>query len=73
MEIVSEASRSIPEELKSKYPVMPWRQIADFGNRLRHAYHDVDAQIVWKILKQDLDDLQDVVVLMKSRLGEDLG
>ncbi|MGO9544307.1 MAG: DUF86 domain-containing protein [Rhodomicrobium sp.] len=69
LEIVSEASRSIPEDLKSKYPATPWRRIADFGNRLRHAYHDVDTVAVWKIVQQDLDDLKKVVLQMKTGLG----
>jgi uncharacterized protein with HEPN domain len=71
LEIVSEASRSIPEDPKAQYSITPWRQIADFGNRLRHAYRDVDTLIVWKILQQDLDNLRNAAILMKSNLGED--
>jgi uncharacterized protein with HEPN domain len=63
-------ARSIPEDLKIKHPLIPWRSIADFGNRLRHAYHDVDSQIVWKIVHQDLDNLRSAVLLLKAQLGE---
>jgi uncharacterized protein with HEPN domain len=38
-EIISEASRFIPEDLKAKSANIPWRRIADLGNWLRHAYH----------------------------------
>ena len=66
LEIISEASRSIPENLKSRYSDLPWRRIADLGNRLRHAYNQVDGLIVWKIVTEDLDELQSVVTLMKT-------
>ncbi len=33
---------------------MPWRDIADLGNLLRHAYHQVDVDILWNIAKDDL-------------------
>ncbi len=70
LEIISEASRSIPEDIKTKYSDLPWRRIADLGNRLRHAYHQVDSLIVWKILTDDLGELQRVMTLMKTGLGK---
>jgi uncharacterized protein with HEPN domain len=39
LEIISEASRFIPAELKAKEPGINWRGLADLGNWLRHAYH----------------------------------
>jgi uncharacterized protein with HEPN domain len=42
LEILSEASRHIPETLKAKAPDVPWRRVGDIGNHLRHAYHRVD-------------------------------
>jgi uncharacterized protein with HEPN domain len=64
LEIISEASRSIPESLKAEY--------ADLGNRLRHAYHQVDSLIVWKIVTEDLGDLERVATLMKAGFEKDL-
>ncbi|WP_394892866.1 DUF86 domain-containing protein [Mesorhizobium sp. AaZ16] len=45
LEILSEASRHLPAELKAKAPETPWRRIGDIGNHLRHAYNRVDAEI----------------------------
>jgi uncharacterized protein with HEPN domain len=45
LEVLSEASRHIPETWKAAHPEIPWRQVADIGNHLRHAYHNVDAEI----------------------------
>ena len=49
LEILSEASRHIPDAWKTSHPGIPWKQIADMGNHLRHAYHAIDAEILWQI------------------------
>jgi uncharacterized protein with HEPN domain len=46
LEIISEASRHIPGELKAAHPEIPWVRVADIGNRIRHSYHAVDSEIV---------------------------
>jgi uncharacterized protein with HEPN domain len=58
LEIVCEASRYIPEEVKRRDPSLPWPRMIDFGNRLRHAYHQVDAEIVWGVVARDLAPLK---------------
>jgi uncharacterized protein with HEPN domain len=37
LEIICEASRHIPENVRSCEPGIPWTRMVDFGNRLRHA------------------------------------
>lgn len=64
LEIISEASRHIPEELKSSHPEIPWRQIADIGNWLRHVYDRIDPALLWNIYTDDLDDLDRAIKLM---------
>jgi uncharacterized protein with HEPN domain len=49
LEIISEASRHIPPEMKDGAPEIPWSDIAAIGNHLRHAYHRVDFEILWRI------------------------
>jgi uncharacterized protein with HEPN domain len=49
LEIISEASRQLPEPWKERFPDVPWREIAAIGNRLRHAYWGLDAGILWSI------------------------
>jgi uncharacterized protein with HEPN domain len=57
-EIISEASRFIPADLKASQKNIPWQRIADLGNWLRHAYHRIDAEILWNIAHNDLDPLK---------------
>jgi uncharacterized protein with HEPN domain len=57
LEIISEASRFIPSDLKAKEPGINWRRLADLGNRLRHAYHRTDAGLLWSMIEDDLEPL----------------
>jgi uncharacterized protein with HEPN domain len=61
LEIISEASRYIPDDVKLRYDEVPWRRIADIGNRLRHAYHAVDSAIVWEIVIGELPQFCGVI------------
>ena len=61
IEIISEAVRHIPEEVRDKYPDVPWRNIMAIGNKLRHEYHRVDADIMWDITQVHLKELRPVI------------
>jgi uncharacterized protein with HEPN domain len=68
IEIISEASRRIPEEAKALRPDIPWRAIAGVGNILRHEYHAVAPRIVWDVVARDLPGLARAVEEISSRL-----
>ena len=58
LEVISEASRHIPDEMKKREATIAWQRMADLGNRLRHAYHRVDPDILWDIVQNDLPPLK---------------
>jgi uncharacterized protein with HEPN domain len=66
LEILSEASRHIPRAVKDSVDV-PWRDIADFGNLLRHAYHRVDPDMLWNICGDDLKSLKAAIERLMSK------
>lgn len=57
LEIISEASRHIPEGYKALAPEIPWRQIAAIGNLLRHEYQRADSSATWNIVIEHLPRL----------------
>jgi uncharacterized protein with HEPN domain len=61
LEIISEASRRLPDGLKARHPGIPWKQMAGAGNVYRHDYEDVAARYVWHTLQRDLPALRIVV------------
>jgi uncharacterized protein with HEPN domain len=71
LEIVSEASRSIPDSLKATEPTIPWRDIASIGNLLRHEYQRAEPVIVWNIADRHLDLLDSAVRNMIQRTADD--
>lgn len=58
VEIISEASRHLPDDLKTRHPGIPWRKVAGIGNILRHDYGRVAAPILWTLVRDSLPDLE---------------
>jgi len=61
LEIVSEASRRLPDDLKARHPSMAWKQMAGAGNVYRHDYEDVAARYVWDTVQLALPPLRAVI------------
>jgi uncharacterized protein with HEPN domain len=61
LEVVCEAARKLPDNIKQAERDIDWRKMNDFGNRLRHAYHETDVDIVWDIVQNHLPRLNSFV------------
>jgi uncharacterized protein with HEPN domain len=62
LEILSEASRRLPNEYKDREDQIPWRAIAGIGNVLRHDYHETYPTVLWDTCEKDLKQLKDAVL-----------
>jgi uncharacterized protein with HEPN domain len=60
-EIISEASRRLPNDLKARHPAIGWKQMAGAGNIYRHNYEDVAAEFVWETVERALPPLRAVI------------
>src|SRR4051794_16895623 len=67
LEIISEASRRLRDDLKARHPAVAWKQMAGAGNVYRHDYEDVAAQFVWDTVQRALPSLRDVVEVEIAR------
>jgi len=61
LEIISEASRRLPADMKAEHPTIAWTDMAGAGNIYRHQYEDVAARLVWDTVQLALPPLRDVV------------
>jgi len=60
LEIISEATRRLPEDSKFRHPEIDWVAVAAAGNIYRHEYEGVDERLIWKTLQTDLEPLEAV-------------
>lgn len=60
VEIVSEASRHLTDELKVRHPEIPWPKVAGIGNVLRHEYERIAPDVLWSVARDDLPPLEKV-------------
>lgn len=69
LEIIGEAVKNIPDEIRSKHPDIPWKQIAGMRDVLIHEYFGVNLGRVWKVIVEDIDKLgKEINKLKKENL-----
>ncbi len=57
IEVIGEAANNISPEFRDQHPAIQWQPIIAVRNRLIHGYADVDLDIVWNIVTEDLPRL----------------
>jgi len=67
LEVISEASRRLPDDLKARHPAIAWTEMAGAGNVYRHDYQDVASRRVWDTVRLALPPLRTVIVAELSR------
>ena len=70
VEIVSEASRHIPEDMKERHPAIPWPEIRAIGNLLRHHDGRIDDRVIWRIATSSLPELKQVVEALLAEIED---
>lgn len=56
LELIGEAARNVPEQVRSAHPEIPWRMIIATRNRLIHAYLGIDDDTIWSIIRDEVPE-----------------
>lgn len=70
-EIIGEATKNLPKEVKERYPDTPWSSMYRLRNRLTHEYFGIDYEVIWRIaseyLPQNLSEINSIISEEKNR------
>lgn len=58
LEIIGEAAKNLPSEIKEKNPDIPWKKMAGLRDVLIHEYFGVDLELTWQIIQNDIPVLK---------------
>jgi uncharacterized protein with HEPN domain len=61
LEVLGEASKKIPDDIKTRYSRIPWKRMAGMRDKLIHEYFGVDLQIVWNVVKKELPPVKPAI------------
>jgi len=61
LEIIGEAAKKIPQNIRDEYPQIEWKKISGMRDRLIHDYGGVDYLIVWDVVKKRVPQLAPLI------------
>jgi uncharacterized protein with HEPN domain len=64
IEVIGEASKKVPPELKIRYPNVPWRAMSGMRDRLIHGYFGVDYDLIWDVVQNKIPTLREQILEM---------
>jgi len=71
LEIIGEAAKNIPEEIREEHDEIPWKRMMGLRNIMIHDYFGVDLSIIWKIASSNLPETKPNIILLLKDLGKE--
>lgn len=69
IEIISEATRHLPDELIAHEPDIPWKQVRGIGNVLSHEYHKIADPIIWAVVTDSLPAVHQAITRLTAEVA----
>lgn len=61
LEVIGEATKKIPDNLRKKHSEIPWKRMAGMRDKLIHEYFGVDLEIVWEVVNNELPPIKPLI------------
>ncbi|KXS40170.1 MULTISPECIES: HepT-like ribonuclease domain-containing protein [Methanohalophilus] len=68
IEVIGEATKNIPESIKTEYPSIPWRNIAGMRDKMIHAYFGIDMDILWKTATEEIPQIEPQIMQILHKI-----
>lgn len=71
VEVIREAAANIPEDIRSQFAEIPWREIKGMRNKLVHQYFGINMEVVWQTIQEDLPMIINVIdIVLEQEKGK---
>ncbi len=60
-EIIGEAAKQVPENVKQEHPSVPWKEMAGMRDKLIHFYFGVNYELLWQTIKNRIPEIKPVI------------
>jgi len=70
IEIIGEAVKNLPDDLKKEHTEIPWRDIAGLRDIVVHQYFGLDLELIWDVVKKDIPQLKPSILSLRDELRD---
>jgi len=70
LEIIGEATKNIPKQIRQKYRKLPWADMAGMRDKIAHFYFGIDYTIVWEVIKERLPEIKPIIQKILKEMEE---
>jgi uncharacterized protein with HEPN domain len=68
LEVMGEASKRIPDEVRAKHSDIPWKRMAGMRDKLIHEYVGVDLETVWDVIQEEIPPIRPLLEELRDNL-----
>jgi len=70
LEVIGEAAKHVPDEIREKYNDVPWREMAGMRDKVIHFYFGVDKEVIWFVVRDRIPVIKSMIMKIIEDLEE---